>query len=100
VATDERRIQADNSRQNLLISIVNSRVTSEMLYAEIHPKLTDYGDTPREFARPKRVEEFYAMDGMSCACTHILLLAFTLLFRRCPVLVSSYTQANTPQPSF
>ena len=60
-----------------MVSLINSRVKSTMIYAEVHPKYNDYGEFPREFERGRRVEEFLAMDGKE---SHLAPLspAFTL----------------------
>lgn len=61
-------------RMNLVVQIANSHVTPRMMHAEIHPKISDSGADagryPREFERPRRLEEFFVMD--SSTLDHIL----------------------------
>jgi hypothetical protein len=53
-------------RINLIVSLANNMVKSNMVYAEVHPKMQDNGQFPRDFERPRRVEEFLIMEGGSC----------------------------------
>jgi hypothetical protein len=61
---------------NLIVQIANSHVTTRMMHAEVHPKISDSGADagryPREFDRPRRLEEFLVMD-----CTSTLNLSLT-----------------------
>jgi len=56
-------------RVNLIVQLTNSTVNPHMSYAEIHPKVADNGADigryPRDFERPRRLEEFYVMDCLS-----------------------------------
>ncbi|KAF4621912.1 hypothetical protein G7Y89_g14431 [Cudoniella acicularis] len=53
----------DLRRINLTAQLANSSITPRMLYAEIHPKMTSDGRYPRDFDVPRRVEEFFALEG-------------------------------------
>jgi hypothetical protein len=49
-----------------------------MVYAEVYPKfITDYAERPRDFQRPKRMEEFLHMDGMTMASRSLLFHHFS-----------------------
>lgn len=51
---------------NLIVQIANNSVTPRMYNAEVQPKIADSGSDagryPRDFERPRRLEEFYHMD--------------------------------------
>jgi hypothetical protein len=54
-----------SSRINVIAQIANATVTTRMLYAEVHPKLSLIdGRYPRDFDVPRRVEELLNMDSM------------------------------------
>lgn len=57
-------------RINLLVTVANGMVKSHMAYAEVYPKILDNGQYPRDFERPKRVEEFFMMEGRPCPKFH------------------------------
>ncbi|KAE9381897.1 hypothetical protein N431DRAFT_393580 [Stipitochalara longipes BDJ] len=54
-------------RMNLVVQIANNSVNSRMMHAEIHPKISDSGSDagryPRDFERPRRLEDFFIMDS-------------------------------------
>jgi hypothetical protein len=47
----------------LLATLANNQVDTQMLNAEVHPKVTEEGEWPRDFQLPLTVEEILCFDG-------------------------------------
>jgi hypothetical protein len=67
---------------NLVVQIANNSINPRMMHAEIHPKISDSGSDagryPRDFERPRRLEDFFIMDCMiSSLLPSLLQISYT-----------------------